>query len=609
MTSSASSRLPDASTESPSIDSIGAFRPSFEWWVWGLTALAPLPWLAALVQHLWNRPFSEHFPLVFVGIGVLAWRNLELARLERPGQLARLAGGLVLAGSWLGLALSCWLSATRFALWLACLSTGLMALGAALRIGGFRAAKALVPSLGMAALIVPPPFGLDTRLLLFLQGIAAKGSGFLLDQFHMIHRVSGNVIETPSRRLMVEQACSGIESLMTVLPALLFFGSWLRRPAWHLAALTMLAVAFDLIANILRIVVCALAYAGFEVDLFTGTPHTLLGIVLFIFTLGLTASGDQVLLQLGSFLKRLRPANAAQAGSVAFASTPSPQTPWWSRRPVSPLVAGLFALLGVFAVLQPSVRGSLDASAPWWKPALGETLKTAYQPPDTLDSGRWRKVSPQEASLDPDRLAESATEEADDQRADLVRRESTHHLGEWSRVFTYQNGRFAATVSIDFPFQGWHDLGVCYTSSGWRIERQDLQGVVEDGEGASSNDGSNSETMTIPRMRILLNKLGVSRGVLIFGLADDNGSWLEPPRSARGLAQLFAQRAGLPRSWYQVQVMVSSGTPFSDADLAAIEALYLAVAADLESQVFAPHRAGGSARNPDAAKVATRQPE
>jgi hypothetical protein len=96
--------------------------------------------------------------------------------------------------------------------------------------------------------------------------------------------------------------------------------------------------------------------------------------------------------------------------------------------------------------------------------------------------------------------------------------------------------------------------------------------------------------------------------VLIFGLADDNGSWLEPPRSARGLAQLFAQRASLPRSWYQVQVMVASGTPFNDADIAEIEALFLAIATDLETQVFAPHRAGAPVSNPPAASVAARQP-
>lgn len=593
----------------PPPDPAGTVRSTFPWGIWSLGALASLPWLAALVQHLWNRPFSEHFPLVFVGIGLLAWRNLGWTRLEMPGRAVRWLGGFVLALSWLGLALSCWLSATRFALWLACLSTGLMALGAALRVGGLRAAKALGPSLCMAALIVPPPFGLDTRLLLFLQGIAARGSGFLLDQFQMIHRVSGNVIETPGRRLMVEQACSGIESLMTVLPAVLFFGSWLRRPAWHLTALTALAVAFDLIANILRIVACALAYAWFDVDLFSGASHTVLGIVLFIFTLGLTASGDQVLLQLGVVMKRLRPASTPPKCSLAVPSTPT-VGPWWSRRPVSLPVAALFAVLGVVAVLQPSVRGSLDASAPWWKPALGELLKTAYQPPDTLDSGRWRRVNPEEASQVAVRSAESSSDSGEIQRPDLVRRESTHHLGEWSRIFTYHNGRFAATVSIDFPFQGWHDLGVCYTSSGWRIERQDLQGILEKpvGQGADPSVGSEPEMPAIPRMRVMLNKLGISRGVLIFGLADDNGSWLEPPRSARGLAQLFAQRASLPRSWYQVQVMVASGTPFNDADIAEIEALFLAIATDLETQVFAPHRAGAPVSNPPAASVAARQP-
>ena len=42
-------------------------------------------------------------------------------------------------------------------------------------------------------------------------------------------------------------------------------------------------------------------------------------------------------------------------------------------------------------------------------------------------------------------------------------------LGEMSRQWRYQFGDGAATVSVDFPFQGWHELPRCYRGLGWTL--------------------------------------------------------------------------------------------------------------------------------------------
>ena len=51
----------------------------------------------------------------------------------------------------------------------------------------------------------------------------------------------------------------------------------------------------------------------------------------------------------------------------------------------------------------------------------------------------------------------------------VERRAAGSSLGEMSRRWRYQFRDGAATVSVDFPFQGWHELPKCYKSLGWKL--------------------------------------------------------------------------------------------------------------------------------------------
>ncbi len=49
------------------------------------------------------------------------------------------------------------------------------------------------------------------------------------------------------------------------------------------------------------------------------------------------------------------------------------------------------------------------------------------------------------------------------------KRDLSNNLGEYSQIWHGRIGDFKATASIDYPFEAWHDLIVCYRNQGWQI--------------------------------------------------------------------------------------------------------------------------------------------
>lgn len=97
--------------------------------------------------------------------------------------------------------------------------------------------------------------------------------------------MAGNVLEFPGKRLLVEEACSGVQSLFAVVAAMAAYLVWQRRP-WSIAALVLpAAVAAALVMNLARVTAIALAQHGLGLDLSGGWPHEALGTVGFALAL------------------------------------------------------------------------------------------------------------------------------------------------------------------------------------------------------------------------------------------------------------------------------------------------------------------------------------
>lgn len=127
-------------------------------------------------------------------------------------------------------------------------------------------------------LLIPLPMELDSRLIHELQRISSLYASRLLDFSGIPHLMRGNVLELPSNRFFVEEACSGIGSvyLLTAATALYVVLSQMRL----IRGLPLLASVpwWAIVSNVVRIVVIAATAHLWQIDLSHGWQHETLGI-------------------------------------------------------------------------------------------------------------------------------------------------------------------------------------------------------------------------------------------------------------------------------------------------------------------------------------------
>lgn len=141
----------------------------------------------------------------------------------------------------------------------------------------------VLTALGLWLLAAPIPPGTYARLTLTLQGWVTSG---VLEGLHILGvpaRQIGNVIELANTSVGVEEACSGIRSLLSCVYAGFFFAAWLVRRPGRRAALLVIAPLLALVMNFARsFTLTLMANAGHDI---TGFWHDATGYAI----LGLTA--------------------------------------------------------------------------------------------------------------------------------------------------------------------------------------------------------------------------------------------------------------------------------------------------------------------------------
>ena len=102
------------------------------------------------------------------------------------------------------------------------------------------------------------------------------------------------------RHLFVEEACSGIVSLLSIIACCAILAVWQNRPAPHAILLTVSGMLWAGILNVFRITILAIGLDRLGIDLSEGWRHEALGLVLFSGTLALSFCTDRLLLFLMS---------------------------------------------------------------------------------------------------------------------------------------------------------------------------------------------------------------------------------------------------------------------------------------------------------------------
>jgi exosortase/archaeosortase family protein len=351
----------------------------------------------------------------------------------------------------------------------------------------------------------------------------------------------GNLFQLESRQLFVDEACSGIVSIMSVIACAALYAVWQRRTLLHTLLLVITGIGWAAAMNVVRIFVVSAAHAWYDTNLAEGTPHEILGVVVFLGTTLAVISTDQVLAILLAPIRvsAIWQAEAQQnawingwnqriAHSDESAQPPGSPPPNQQRtapfpRPFALATALACVLLGMYQLAGPSLANQF---------ADREVQNVLKMTADALPAqiGDWKRIE-----------------------FETVHREVNAELGEYSHVFHYQHVGTSQRVvmSIDFPFRrGWHELCACYRASGWTLVDR---GVIED----DSTSGSAPWNYVQAQFE---RKDQTTPALLLYTFADGQGQRISPP--SQDLYERITERIrrrgpySIAPRYYQIQLWV-----------------------------------------------------
>ena len=437
------------------------------------------PLLAQFLFNLWQFDTYQFFPLALAGAAVLAKRGLdEVSQPLEPGSglltFPLMLGVLGLLGS----------AAVMWSPWLGAVAFLLALLAFAWWLGGWGLFKALFPAWLVLLTILPPPLKLDTRFALLLQEWATAGSSYLIALLGIPSLLTGLIIEIPGQRMLVEEACSGVNSILFMTSACVFFAMWQRRGVFFLALLYALTIACVLAGNLVRITFGAWIFFHHRIDLFTGWKHEAVGLVLTATYLIFIVAADAILARI-------------------FTTHPALPTEKPEAKKSEPLLTGVYfegglkfvtILLAVLCLVQ-LVRG--------WDFHFRKERAQVINP-EWMDGSAKFSLPPQIAGWD---LVSEAKP---------VPKKAAYEDGVYSHIWQYKKDGLIATISLDYPFFNYHDVTVCYRNAGWEISETKLKAAAPDNG-------------MIPCMEVALAKEGGLKADLFYSTVAESGIWLEEP--------------------------------------------------------------------------------
>lgn len=528
------SRLPQAKLASP----------SGSWLVviaWGMVicaigvALGPL--LIAYVRQLWGTEHYQFVPVLFLAACWLTWRRWKSLPADRtlPHSIAlRLLGW----GGALLLTIAAVAGISPLLSFIALLSLAIIGLYEWRGAAGLRH---FLPVLGVLLLAVRPPFKWDQAMILAMQGVAAEWASGVLDLMGVRHMISGVVIRLPEQEFFVAEACSGVHSLFATLAFIAVYSAVTHRGFPRVVCLLIAGIFWVLVANILRILAVVVLSSRYHLPVVDGAGHELLGIAVFVIVISMVLSADRLLMYIvppRQAMPELIKPEFRQTTAVRL--EPSGH----GRAILAFGVAACFVLMVSASRMLPAGQ---TAIGPLFAPVQGLVEVPGDALPTRWDG--WEKVA-------------------------FEFRENDHDLqGEFSRIWNFRKGRLQVAVSIDGPFEEWHDTEYCYRGLGYTTESRDDHFLGGD----SHEAGGYTE--------LLIRGNHGSQGYVLFMAYDEAGRALRPPASHHAsiarLMGVWKKRIMGGESHdlagariFQVQLLSESALPFSDAEKLELRELF-----------------------------------
>ncbi len=219
-----------------------------------------------------ENAYMEHGILVVPAAVYMAWsKKDELLKIVREpsgwGVFLLLWGALqAMFGT---LAQLVWFSRTAFLVSL---------VGCVVLVYGWKMFRALLYPLGTLILMIPPPNVVFDRLTLSLQLLASRLGEISLEALGYSVLREGNILELVGIKLSVEEACSGIRSLLAILFMCVLYNYFFVKGKYMKALILVVAVPIAVLGNAIRILATGIA-SQYNPALVSGAAHEAFGYV------------------------------------------------------------------------------------------------------------------------------------------------------------------------------------------------------------------------------------------------------------------------------------------------------------------------------------------
>lgn len=272
------------------------------WFVIGALLLVVIPSLVNLARETWSTEAGAHGPIVLAtGLWLLHHSAAELVA-KRSQPPSALVLGLCLVPIVVIYALG---RAVDLLLVEVAMALALSFLLIASRIGFRPLWSQPFPFIYLAMLTPVPGWVLDASTMWLQHAISTAAASFLSMLDYPVAR-EGVVIYVAQYQLLVEDACSGMNSLFGLIAISLFYIYLLHRADWRHATLLIIGILpIAVFVNLIRVVLLILITYHFGDAVAQGFIHNFAGIVLFGLSLSLMVLVD---LAIRHFRNRRSPA-------------------------------------------------------------------------------------------------------------------------------------------------------------------------------------------------------------------------------------------------------------------------------------------------------------
>lgn len=254
-------------------------------------AVLALPTVMTLADQSWSKESGAHGPIILAAGGWLLWRLMpEFQREAKPGKL-----WITITLLLLGLMIYALGRAYDF---ITLEAAGVYSVGLAMvhdKLGLDLMRKHWFPFLYLAFAVPPPTYLMDqltAPLKHFVSFVATSG----LQAAGLPVAREGVTIMIAQYQLLVEDACSGMNSLIGLSAISLMYIYLMHGSSWRYSALLIcFVIPIAIIANVIRIIILVLITYFLGDQAAQGFLHMAAGIVLFATALLLVFAVDKLL--------------------------------------------------------------------------------------------------------------------------------------------------------------------------------------------------------------------------------------------------------------------------------------------------------------------------